>query len=211
MKYDTKEFEQKIKKTLSNLEETLSTIRASLANTSVISKVYFEYYGAETRIMDMASVSVTDARTITITPYDQKTLAAMKKALLASDVGITPVDDGRNIRLVFPQLSEERRHDLAKQIQKLGEEAKVAIRNLRRTANDEIKKLARIDDSGNREVFTDTDESKLDIKPYGADSFKLIKSRLPLKNSLKIALSSLKTKPLKLVMTIFLSARSLNP
>ena len=140
MKYDTKEFEQKIKKTLSNLEETLSTIRASLANTSVISKVYFEYYGAETRIMDMASVSVTDARTITITPYDQKTLAAMKKALLASDVGITPVDDGRNIRLVFPQLSEERRHDLAKQIQKLGEEAKIAIRNLRRTANDEIKK-----------------------------------------------------------------------
>ncbi len=140
MRYDTKEFEKKIQKTLANLEETLSTIRASLANTAVISKVCFEYYGADTRIMDMASVAVTDARTITITPYDQKTLGAMKKALLASDVGITPVDDGRNIRLVFPQLSEERRKELVKQIQKLGEDAKVAIRNLRRNANDEIKK-----------------------------------------------------------------------
>ena len=107
----------------------------------MVSKVTFEYYGAPTRLVDMASVAVTDPKTLTITPYDRSTLKAMVKALLASDVGITPTDDGSVIRLIFPQLTEEHRKSLAKQIVKMAEDARVAVRNVRRDANDEIKKL----------------------------------------------------------------------
>ncbi len=130
-----------MQKSVNAYEGHLSTIRASQANSAVVSKVMFEYYGAATRLVDMASVAVTDPKTLTITPYDRSTLKPMVKALLASDIGITPMDDGSVIRLVFPPLTEEHRKELAKQIQKLGEEARVAIRNIRRDANDEIKKL----------------------------------------------------------------------
>ena len=129
-----------MQKTVSNYESNLSTIRASQANTAIVSKVTFEYYGAPTKLVDMASVSVTDPKTLTISPYDRTTLKAMVKALLASDIGITPMDDGSVIRLVFPPLTQEHRKNLAKQIQKMGEEARVAIRNIRRDANDAIKK-----------------------------------------------------------------------
>ena len=141
MKFNTKVTEEKMTKSLAAYENNLSTIRASLANSAIVSKVTFEYYGAPTRLVDMASVAVTDPKTLTITPYDRSTLKAMVKAILASDIGITPMDDGSVIRLVFPPLTEEHRKSLAKQIQKMGEEARVAIRNIRRDANDEIKKL----------------------------------------------------------------------
>ena len=141
MKLNTKTTEEKMQKSVAAYESNLSTIRASQANSAVVSKVTFEYYGAPTRIVDMASVAVTDPKTLTITPYDRSTLKAMVKAILASDIGITPTDDGSVIRLVFPQLTEEHRKTLAKQIQKMGEEARVAIRNVRREANDEIKKM----------------------------------------------------------------------
>ena len=140
MKYNTKAAEEKMIKSVAAHENNLSTIRASLANSAIVSKVTFEYYGAATRLVDMASVAVTDPKTLTITPYDRSTLKAMVKALLASDIGITPMDDGSVIRLVFPPLTEEHRKSLAKQIQKMGEEARVAIRNIRRDANDDIKK-----------------------------------------------------------------------
>ena len=140
MKFNTKPTEEKMQKTVSNYESNLSTIRASQANTAIVSKVTFEYYGAPTKLVDMASVSVTDPKTLTISPYDRTTLKAMVKALLASDIGITPMDDGSVIRLVFPPLTQEHRKNLAKQIQKMGEEARVAIRNIRRDANDAIKK-----------------------------------------------------------------------
>lgn len=140
MKFNTKPTEEKMQKTVSNYESNLSTIRASQANTAIVSKVTFEYYGAPTKLVDMASVSVTDPKTLTISPYDRSTLKAMVKALLASDIGITPMDDGSVIRLVFPPLTQEHRKELAKQIQKMGEEARVAIRNIRRDANDDIKK-----------------------------------------------------------------------
>ena len=130
-----------MQKSVAAYESNLSTIRASQANAAVISKVTFDYYGAPTRIVDMASVSVTDPKTLTITPYDRSTLKAMVKAILTSDVGITPADDGTVIRLIFPQLTEEHRKTLAKQILKMAEDARVAIRNIRRDANDEIKKL----------------------------------------------------------------------
>ncbi len=141
MKFNTKNTEEKMKKSVAVYESNLSTIRASQANTAIVSKVTFEYYGAPTKLVDMASVSVTDPKTLTISPYDRSTLKAMVKALLASDIGITPMDDGAVIRLVFPPLTEEHRKGLAKQIQKMGEDARVIIRNIRRDANDEIKKL----------------------------------------------------------------------
>lgn len=141
MKLNTKTTEEKMQKSVAAYESNLSTIRASQANSAVISKVTFEYYGAPTKIVDMASVAVTDPKTLTITPYDRSTLKAMVKAILASDIGITPTDDGSVIRLIFPQLTEEHRKNLAKQIQKMGEDARVAIRNVRREANDEIKKM----------------------------------------------------------------------
>ncbi len=140
MKFDTKTAEEKMQKSVSAYESNLSTIRASQANSAIVSKVMFEYYGAPTRLVDMASVAVTDPKTLTITPYDRSTLKAMVKALQASDIGINPADDGTVIRLVFPPLTEEHRKGLAKQIQKMGEEARVAIRNIRRDANDDIKK-----------------------------------------------------------------------
>lgn len=141
MKYDTKALEAKMKKTISAYETNLETIRAGQANPAVLNRVTFEYYGAPTPLNTMANVMVTDARTLTIQPYDRSTLKAMEKAILASDIGITPVNDGRVIRLVFPQPTEERRKELVKQVQKLGEEAKVAVRNIRRDANDVCKKM----------------------------------------------------------------------
>ena len=141
MKLNTKDFEEKMKKALSVYEENLGTIRAGQANSAVVSKVNFEYWGAPTPLTSMADVRVADAKTLTITPYDASTLKEMEKALLASDIGITPTNDGKVIRLVFPQPTEERRRELVKQIQKMGEDAKVAIRNIRRDANDLCKKM----------------------------------------------------------------------
>ncbi len=140
MKYNTKDLEQKMQKTIASYEENLGSIRASQANAAVLNRVTFDYWGAPTEITSMASVSIADAKTLVITPYDASTLKAMEKAIQMSDIGINPANDGKVIRLIFPQLTEERRRELAKQVQKLGEEAKVAIRNIRRTANDDIKK-----------------------------------------------------------------------
>ncbi len=140
MKYDSKALEAKMQKTIAAYENNLADIRASQANPAVLNRVTFEYYGAATPIKDMAGISITDARTLVITPYDKSTLKAMEKAILMSDVGITPQNDGTVIRLNFPQLTEERRKALAKQVKGMGEEAKVAIRNQRRDANDEVKK-----------------------------------------------------------------------
>ena len=141
MKLELKPYEEKMKKAISVYEENLASVRAGQANAAVVSKVNFEYWGAPTPITSMADIRVADAKTLTITPYDATTLKAMEKAILASDVGITPTNDGKVIRLVFPQLTEERRRELAKQIQKFGEEAKVAIRNIRRDAKDLCKKM----------------------------------------------------------------------
>jgi len=138
--YNTKDLEQKMQKTIASYEQNLASIRASQANPAVLSRVTFDYWGSPAEITAMANVRVADAKTLDIIPYDASTLKAMEKAIQTSDIGINPSNDGKIIRLVFPQLTEERRKDLAKQVQKMGEDAKVAIRNLRRTANDDIKK-----------------------------------------------------------------------
>ena len=141
MKLNTKEFETKMDKAIAAMDYNFDTIRASQANAAVLNRVSFEYYGAPTPLTSMADVRLADARTLVIKPYDGSTLKAMEKAILASDVGITPNNDGSVIRLVFPQLTEERRKELCKQVTKCGEEAKVAIRNIRREANELAKKM----------------------------------------------------------------------
>ena len=141
MKLNTKDFEAKMQKAVAAYEENLSVIRAGQANTAALNKINFDYWGAPTPLNSMADIRVADAKTVTITPYDATTLKEMEKAILASDLGITPTNDGKIIRLVFPQPTEERRRELVKQLQKMGEEAKVAIRNIRRDANDLCKKM----------------------------------------------------------------------
>ena len=141
MKLDNKTYEEKMKKSIASYEDALSLIRAGKANPMLLNPVTFDYYGAPTPINSMADIKVTDARTVQITPYDGSTLKAIEKAILASDIGITPNNDGKCLRLVFPQPTEERRKELSKQVQKMGEEAKVAIRNIRRDAMDKIKAM----------------------------------------------------------------------
>ena len=140
MKYNTKDLQNKMDKTIASYEENLSTIRASQANPSVLNRVTFDYWGTPTEITAVANVKIADAKTLVIAPYDASTLKAIEKAIQTSDIGINPNNDGKVIRLIFPQLTEERRRELAKQVQKMGESAKVAIRNIRRDANDDIKK-----------------------------------------------------------------------
>ena len=140
MKYDTKALESKNEKVIANFEGTLGTVRAAQANAAVLSRVTFEYYGSPTLLTTMADIRVADARTLTISPYDASTLKAIEKAILMSDIGITPANDGKIIRLVFPQLTEERRKEIRKQVQKYSEEAKVVVRNNRRDANEDAKK-----------------------------------------------------------------------
>lgn len=141
MKLNTKEFEDKMKKSISIYEHELTTIRAGRANPGVLDKITVDYYGAPTAINQMAEIKVTDARTIVIQPWDASTLKTIDKAIQVSDLGIQPQNDGKVLRLMFPQLTEERRKDLKKQIEKMGEQAKVTIRNIRREANDKCKDL----------------------------------------------------------------------
>ena len=137
---DYPEFEGKMKKTTEVLKSQLDSVRAGRANAAVLAQISVDYYGVPTPIQQVASVSVPDPRSLMIQPWDASLLKGIEKAILASDLGINPQNDGRVIRLVFPQLTEERRKELAKQVKKYGEEAKVAVRNVRRDAIDKFKK-----------------------------------------------------------------------
>ena len=137
---DYKEFESKMKKTCEALTAQLATIRAGRANAAVLDQIQVDYYGVPTPIQQVASISVPDPRSLMIQPWDASVLKGIEKAILASELGINPQNDGRVIRLVFPQLTEERRKELAKQVKKYGEESKVAVRNIRRDAIDKYKK-----------------------------------------------------------------------
>ena len=132
--------EEKMEKTLSNLAEDYSTIRAGRANPAVLNKITVDYYGSPTPLQQVANISVPEARMLVIQPWDRSLIKAIEKAIQASDVGINPNNDGTLIRLVFPELTEERRKDLSKDVKKKGEAAKVAIRNIRRDCVDAIKK-----------------------------------------------------------------------
>ena len=139
MKLDTRDFETRMKKTIAAYSDNLSTIRAGRANPDVLKRISVDYYGSPTPISSIAEVKVVDARTITITAWDKSIMRGIEKAILTSDLGINPQNDGSVIRLSFPPTTEERRRELSKQISKMGEDAKVAIRNIRRDATDTIK------------------------------------------------------------------------
>lgn len=132
--------EERMGKTLDHLKQDLNTVRAGRANASLLDKVMVDYYGSPTPLKNIANISVPEPRTLLISPFDPKSIGDIEKAIGASEIGITPANDGKVIRLAIPQLTEERRKDLSKQVKKMGEDAKVAIRNLRREANDALKK-----------------------------------------------------------------------
>ena len=137
---DFKEYNRKMDKTLEVLASDFGAVRAGRANAQVLDRISVEYYGVDTPIAQVGSISSPDARTLVIQPWDSSLLRPIEKAIQLSDLGINPQNDGRIIRLVFPQLTEERRKDLTKQVKKYGEDAKVAIRNVRRDGMDFIKK-----------------------------------------------------------------------
>ena len=140
-----KKFEDKMQISYENMTSEFMAIRAGRANPHVLDKVTVDYYGVPTPIQQVGNVSVPEARTILIQPWEPNLLGEIEKAIMMSDIGITPNNDGTAIRLNFPELTEERRKDLAKDIKKRGETTKVAVRNIRRDANDELKKIVRYD------------------------------------------------------------------
>ena len=154
MSVDFKEFSRKMDRTLEHLGEDFDAVRAGRANAKVLDRITVEYYGSETPLNGVATISSPDARTLVITPWDTKLLKAIQKAIQTSDLGINPQNDGRVIRLIFPQLTEERRKDLSKQVKKYAEDAKVAMRNIRRDGMDYVKKLKK-----NNEI-TEDDQKK---------------------------------------------------
>ena len=137
---DIKVYEDKMEKTLSNLQEEYVSIRAGRANPHILDKLAVDYYGAPTPLQQVANITVPEARMIQIQPWEASLIKDIEKAILASDIGLTPANDGKVIRLVFPELTEDRRKELVKDVKKKGENAKVAVRNVRRDANDTIKK-----------------------------------------------------------------------
>lgn len=138
-------YESKMTKTLESLEKELSTVRAGRANPHILDKITVDYYGEPTPLQQVANVTVPEARMIQIQPWEASLIKEIQKAILSSDLGLNPNTDGKIIRLVLPELTEERRKELVKDVKKKGEAAKVAVRNIRRDANDAYKKLAKQD------------------------------------------------------------------
>ena len=134
-------YQDNMNKSIGHLKNDLAAVRAGRANPAVLDKITVDYYGTPTKINQMAAVSVAEARILVITPWDASTIRNIQRAILASDIGINPTDDGRSLRLVFPQLTEERRRELVKDIKKMGEDCKVAVRNIRREAVDKFKAM----------------------------------------------------------------------
>ena len=146
MKEVIKKCEEKMTKTCENLDGEFSNIRAGRANPNLLNRIMVEYYGTPTPMQQVGNISVPEPRIIQINPWEKSLLKAIEKAILASDLGLTPTHDGTSIRLVFPELTEERRKELVKDIKKKGEAAKVAVRNVRRDANDTLKKMEKSTD-----------------------------------------------------------------
>lgn len=152
------DYQEKMAKTLHVLEEELNTVRAGRANATLLDQISVDYWGVPTPLKNMCSITIPDARTIMITPFDAKSLKDVSKAIQMSDIGINPTNDGKSIRLVIPPLTEERRKDLTKLIKKYGEEAKVAVRNVRRDVNDSLKKAEKAGEITEDDLKKDLDE-----------------------------------------------------
>ncbi len=149
-------YDERMLKTIEVVKSNFAAVRAGRANAGVLDRITVEYYGAPTPLNQVANIGSPDPRTLTIQPYDMSLLKAIEKAIQTSDLGINPQNDGRVIRLSFPQLTEERRKDLTKQVRKYGEEGKVALRNIRRDAMDDIKKKTK------KSELTEDDQKKLE-------------------------------------------------
>lgn len=172
-----KEFEEKMIKSCDTLAADFATIRAGRANPHILDKLKVLYYGMPTALQQVANVSVPEPRMILIQPWESSLLKEIEKAIVVSDLGLTPTNDGKTIRLVFPELTEERRKDLVKDIKKKGENAKVAIRNIRRDANDAIKKNSKANDMSEDEVKNLEDEVQKLTDRYIADVDKQIEEK----------------------------------
>ncbi len=153
-----KPYEEKMQKTMANLASEYGTIRAGRANPHVLDRIMVDYYGSPTPLQQVGNISVPEPRLIVIQPWESKMVKEICKAIQMSDLGINPSNDGSTIRLLFPELTEERRKDLAKDVRKKGEEAKVAIRNIRRDGNDAFKKLKKSEDVSEDEIADLEDE-----------------------------------------------------
>ncbi len=170
-------YKEKMQKTVDGLAENYQSIRAGRANPHVLDKIKVDYYGTPTPIQQVGNISVPEARIILIQPWEKSLIKEIEKAINLSDIGINPTNDGQSIRLVFPELNEERRQELAKQIKKYGEDAKVAIRNIRRDANDKTKKLEKNGD------FTEDDvkQADKDVQKFTDDFIKKVDSMVEVK------------------------------
>ena len=158
MKEQLKVYEDKMEKTLNNLLDEYAGIRAGRANPHVLDKIKVDYYGSPTPIQQVGNISVPEARIIVIQPWEKSLLKAIEKAIQVSDLGINPNNDGTCIRLIFPEMTEDRRKELSKDVKKKGENAKVAIRNIRRDANDTFKKMEKNDEITEDELKEATDK-----------------------------------------------------
>ena len=170
-------FDEKMGKTMNNLAEEFGGIRAGRANPHVLDKLRVDYYGTPTAIQQVANVSVPEPRMIQIQPWEASLVKEIEKAILTSDLGINPTNDGKTVRLLFPELTEERRKELAKDVKKKGENAKVAIRNIRRDANDSFKKLAKEEDVSEDEIKQLEDQAQKMTDKYIADVDRAVEAK----------------------------------
>ncbi len=170
-------YEEKMQKTIDNLANEYANIRAGRANPRLLEKIKVDYYGAPTNLQGVANISVPEARTLMIAPWDASLIKAIEKAILASDLGVTPNNDGKNIIINFPELTEERRKELAKDIKKKGEDAKVAVRNIRRDAKDSLKKQSKAGDFSEDELSDKEDELQKTTDKFIADIDKMVDSK----------------------------------
>ena len=170
------QFDSKMKKTCEHLEAEFSTIRAGRANPHVLDKIKVNYYGSPTPIQQVGNITVPEPRMIQIAPWEKSLIKEIEKAIMASDVGITPSNDGNVIRLVFPEVTEERRKALVKDVKKKGEESKVAVRNIRRDGNDAFKKMAKEDVSEDEIKELENELQKLTVK-YIKEVDKLVEEK----------------------------------
>ena len=170
------DMEEKSQKAINNLDSELKTIRAGRANAHILDKVVVPYYGTPTPLNQTANITVAEARLLVVKPYDRSVLKDVEKAIIAANTGINPVNDGNVIRLAFPQLTEERRRELCKQIKKLAEETIVVLRNARRSANDELKVLEK-----------DSEITEDDLKDFLKDVDKVLEKKIAIVEDLQKA------------------------
>ncbi len=171
------QYESKMEKTMESLAAEFSGIRAGRANPHILDKLRVDYYGVSSTIQQVANVTVPEARTLMITPWENSLIKEIEKAIMISDLGVTPNNDGKNIIINFPELTEERRKELSKDIKKRGEAAKVAIRNIRRDANDALKKMNKANEISEDELKANEDKVQKLTDKYIADVDKAIDAK----------------------------------